>query len=78
MEQPGWWVCGYFEFLESHKSEMSDRTLAERLFTQAHHAIDTNDLEGLKSALRQLFDLLVSPEQSGNDHTGSTMPKFNL
>jgi len=75
--QPGWWV-GYLEFLESHKSEMSDQTLAERLITQAHRAIDTNDLEGLKSVVRQLNDLLVIPTEQGDDHTGGTMRKFNL
>jgi molecular chaperone DnaK len=77
MEQDGWWV-GYFEVLESHKSEMSDQTLAERLIAQGHHAIETNDLVGLKSVVRQLNDLWVIPTGPSDDTTGGTSPKFNL
>jgi molecular chaperone DnaK len=76
MDQPGFWI-GYFEFLEGQKSDMRDQTLAERLIVQGYQAIDTNDLNELKTVVRQLNDLMSSPISPDDPRIGQTMPKFH-
>ena len=53
---PGTWV-GLLQYLEGKRSEMTTKDLADRLFAQGHRAIDTNDINGLKIAVRQLYTL---------------------
>jgi molecular chaperone DnaK len=59
--QNGWWV-NFLAQLEEHRAEMTNQSLSDQLFTQAMRAINNNDAEGLKSACRQLLQLLP-PEQ---------------
>lgn len=77
LEQPGFWV-GYFEYLIERSELISDKFLADTLITQGRKAIDNNDLEGLKSAVRQLIDLLPETEKEEAKGFGSTIMKFNL
>lgn len=61
-KDPGWWVQR-FEVISEKRSELTDQTLANNLISQCHRAIDNNDLEGLKSALRQLYQLLPKDKE---------------
>lgn len=62
VRQPGFWI-GYLEYLQGQRNSIRDRTAAERLFTQAQRAIDGNDIESLKAAVRQLVGLLPPDER---------------
>ncbi len=74
MEQPWFWVT-YLDYLADKSQHMTNRVLAERLISQGRHAIDTNDLDGLKEAVRQLIDLLPPDEQESARSYGSTIMK---
>jgi molecular chaperone DnaK len=74
IEQPGFWV-GWLEYLEERKSHMRDQALAEQLIAQGRHAIDTNDINGLKAVVRQLIGLLpVDEQREARGYGGTTMP----
>jgi len=60
LEQGSTWVA-LLQDLENKKAEMTDPSLAEVLFAQGHRAIDNNDVEALKAAVRQLFGLFPTP-----------------
>jgi len=62
MELDELWI-EYFKFLEQHKSEMRDKSLAERLFIQGRRAIEAGDINQLKTIVHQLVDLLERPIQ---------------
>lgn len=47
-----------FESLRKEQEDMSDENVAVKLFAQGHRAIKDQDLEALKSAVRQLLGLL--------------------
>jgi molecular chaperone DnaK len=73
-KQPGWWVS-QLEDLEKRKTRMKDQQLAERLIIQGRSAIDSNNLEGLKTIVRQLIGLLPADEQQQvQGYGGTTMP----
>jgi Molecular chaperone len=57
LRQPGWWL-GHLEHLEKKKGMMTNPSQAEMYIGQARRAINNNDLEGLKAAVRQLAALL--------------------
>jgi hypothetical protein len=57
-----WWL-DYLARLEEHQSNMTNQVLAEQLFAQARRSINNNDIEGVKSACRQLVQLLPTPQQ---------------
>lgn len=57
-----WWL-DYLARLEEHKEGMTNQTLAEQLFAQARRSINNNDIEGVKSACRQLVQLLPAQQQ---------------
>ncbi|MDH4240110.1 MAG: Hsp70 family protein [Phycisphaerae bacterium] len=58
MKHPGWWV-GQLEHLEKeYKGNMSNQAEADRLLAQGHRAITNQDVESLKTAVRQLWGLL--------------------
>lgn len=61
-DQPGWWV-GMLEHLEGRKGDMRSRGDAEALFNQGRKAINSNDVDGLRSAVRQLLALLPPAQQ---------------
>jgi molecular chaperone DnaK len=54
---PGWWV-GLFEDLKAEKDKMTDSTLAARYMAQGDRAMQNNDFNGLKEAVRGLAGLL--------------------
>jgi molecular chaperone DnaK len=55
--QPAWWVA-QLDVLEKKKSIMNNQSLADNYFLQGRRAINNNDLESLKAAIRQLWGLL--------------------
>jgi molecular chaperone DnaK len=60
--QPGFWV-GWFRWCEERKSEAGDPVAGAKLLAQGHRALQNNDLESLKSAVRQLVDQMPEEEQ---------------
>lgn len=73
-KQPGWWVS-QLEDLEKRKAHMRDQQLADRLIIQGRSAIDSNNLDGLKTVVRQLIGLLPADEQQQvQGYGGTTMP----
>lgn len=71
VRQPETWVR-WLEYCESRKTSMENISQAEQLFDQAHHAINNNDVEVLKAAVRQLLALLPKEEQEIHGY-GSTI-----
>jgi molecular chaperone DnaK len=61
-DQPGWWV-GLLEHLEGRRSVMHDKDQADSLFNMARKAINSNDVDGLRSAVKQLLALLPAAQQ---------------
>lgn len=58
MKHPGWWV-GQLEHLETeYIDKMRDKAEAERLLAEGRRAINNQDFENLKIAVRQLWGLL--------------------
>jgi len=49
--------------LEGRRGHMTDQVAASRLLAQANRAINDNDLEALKGAVRQLIGLLPPDEK---------------
>jgi molecular chaperone DnaK len=60
LSQGGTWVALYRQ-IENNKSELRDPALAAQLFAQGRRAIDNNDIESLKSIVRQLYALRPGP-----------------
>ena len=54
---PGWWV-GAFQEMQEKVAEMRDPQQAQGYIALGHRAMNGNDLEGLKSSVRQLAALL--------------------
>jgi len=75
MEQPWFWV-GWLDNLAGKIHLMTNSVLAERLISQGRRAIDANDLDGLKAAIRQLIDLLPPSEQENARSYGSGIIKL--
>jgi len=69
VRQPGFWV-GYLDYLQQRRSHMRDQAASDRLFTQAQRAINSNDIEALKAAVRQLIALLPPDEQEAAEARG--------
>lgn len=59
---PGFWV-GWFQWCEERKSEVCDPVAGAKLLAQGHRALQNEDLESLKSAVRQLLDQMPEEEQ---------------
>jgi molecular chaperone DnaK len=57
LRQPGWWV-GQLENLIKKKAVMRDEGQADIAIAQGQRAINNNDVESLKTAVRQLWSLL--------------------
>lgn len=75
-ETPEFWV-GRLGHLEDKKHLMRDRAEAERLFSMGVRAMNSNDLNGLRAAVQQLWELLPTVEaqkaQAGNNSLRSTV-----
>jgi molecular chaperone DnaK len=75
LRQPSFWV-GYLQYLEEQKSAMRDVAMAEQLIAQGHRAINNQDVEALKAAVRQLISLLPPTEQEqARGYGGTTIRK---
>jgi len=57
LAQPSFWI-GAFEDTIQHSSDMSDQPRANRLIEQGNQCVTSGNIEGLKSIVRQLGDLL--------------------
>ncbi len=57
VRQPAWWVA-QLDNLEKKKHMMTDQGQADIYISQGRRAMNNNDLEGLKAAVRQLAGLL--------------------
>jgi molecular chaperone DnaK len=55
---PEIWIYWLKEDLPSKRSLMTDQAMADDLFSQGERAININDLEGLKSSVRQLLRMV--------------------
>jgi molecular chaperone DnaK len=71
-ELPAYWVA-QFNGLAEQKNIMRDKSLAEGLILQGRRAIDNNDLEGLKNAVRQLWDLMPPDKRDDIGYGGTTL-----
>ncbi len=69
VRQPGFWI-GYLDYLQQRRGHMRNQAASERLFTQARRAINSNDIEALKAAVRQLIALLPPEEQEAAEARG--------
>jgi molecular chaperone DnaK len=69
--QPGFWV-GFLEYVEERRSLMRDRSEADDLIARGRRAINNNDLDGLKAAVKQLLALLPADEQQRAGGYGGT------
>lgn len=58
MKQPGFWVSQLERLEEEYKGKMRDQAEAELYFAQGYRAINNQDFESLKTAVRQLYGLL--------------------
>jgi molecular chaperone DnaK len=65
--QAWWWVEGV-DYMEQHRGLMTDQAKASQLLQQARRAVNANDLEGLRAAVRQLANLL--PEEKREEIPG--------
>jgi molecular chaperone DnaK len=59
---PSFWI-GCFQYLEERREQMPDQQGAQLWFSHGRKAIANEDLEAVKSACRQLVDLLPPKEQ---------------
>lgn len=71
LRQPGWWL-GQLENLEKKKHTMTDQSAADTYIGQARRAINNDDLEALKAAVRQLVGLLPAGDVD-RDKLGGTL-----
>ena len=55
--QPGFWV-DYFNYLANEREKMKDREGAERLFNKGQQCIERGAVQGLRSIVVQLLELL--------------------
>jgi molecular chaperone DnaK len=70
-QDPSWWI-GCVEYVKENSEKLSDQRQAELLFAQAHRSINDDDLDGLKSACRQLLSLLPDEERDLERGYGGT------
>ncbi|MFC1952608.1 Hsp70 family protein [Chloroflexota bacterium] len=68
IKQPAFWVAQLERLDGEHKENMRDQTEAERLIALGYRAINNQDVEGLQSAVRQLWGLL--PDAIAEDLRG--------
>ncbi|WP_295390981.1 Hsp70 family protein [uncultured Thiodictyon sp.] len=70
---PAFWIA-QLDFAEERADSMTDVAQARRLIAQAQRAVNNNDVEGLRSAVRQLFSLLpIVEREEARNRLGSTI-----
>jgi len=62
LRRPEIWIS-WLEYCEGRKSSMENISQAEQLFDQARRAINNDEIESLKAAVRQLLGLLPEEQQ---------------
>jgi molecular chaperone DnaK len=70
-EQPGFWL-GCFDYAKENKETMKDKSEATQLIAKGERAIQSNDLEGLKSVVQELYNLLPITQQQTMGFGGTT------
>jgi molecular chaperone DnaK len=60
--QDEWWM-DFLAHLEERRPSMANQPLVDQLFSQAMRSINNNDIEGVKSACKQLVQLLPARQQ---------------
>ena len=56
LQQPGWW-SNELQKVEADLDKLTDKAEAQRLIAQGRRAMSSDDVEGLKAAVRRLWDL---------------------
>ena len=69
---PDFWL-GYRDYLLERQSSMADQTQAKLWFAHADRAINSGDLEALKTACNQLWALVPKSEQAQKGYGGGTV-----
>jgi hypothetical protein len=69
---PDFWL-GYRDYLLERQANMADQAQAKLWFTHADRAINSGDLEALKTACNQLWALLPKSEQAQKGYGGGTL-----
>lgn len=72
IEQPGFWVSS-FDFAKEDMTKMRDKNEAEQTIRRGELAIQSNDLEGLKAAVRKLWELSPITHQKALGLGGGTI-----
>lgn len=70
-EQPAFWI-GMFDYTKENKDTMKDISAADQLIIKGERAIQNNDLEGLKTVVQSLHDLLPITQQQSMGFGGNT------
>ena len=70
-DSPDFWI-GNRDYLLAHKGEMLDQTQATLWFQHADRAINSNNIDGLRTACRQLWALMPRAQQA-RGYGGSTV-----
>jgi len=78
MKQPGFWVAQLERLADEHRDSMRDQAEAERLIAQGRRSINNGDVEGLQTAVRQLYGLLPDAIAEEVRAYGSTIMKEGL
>lgn len=71
-EQPGFWVA-CFDYAKESRDTMKDKSEADQLIAKGQRAIQNNDIEGLKSVIQKMYDLLPITQQQDMGFGGTTI-----
>ena len=71
LRRPDIWIS-WLEYCEERQSSLQEVSQAEQLIDQARRAINNEDLEALKAAVRQLIALLPREQQEELHGYGGT------
>ncbi len=71
-QQPGFWV-NCLNYAKENKNTMKDKAEADHLIILGDRALQNNDIEGLKTAVQSLYDLLPIVEQEKLGFGGGTV-----
>lgn len=72
LEQPGFWV-GCFDYAKEDISVSKNKSESEDAIRQGERAIQNNDVDGLKAAVRKLWELSPSTQQNTPGLGGGTI-----
>jgi len=72
LEQPGFWV-GCFDYAKEDISSSRNRSESEEAIRQGERAIQNNDVDGLKAAVKKLWELSPSTQSTTPGLGGGTI-----